>query len=294
MGRTGHLGCCLGLACALSVVALAPAAAASAPGLPAPWRWQTIVGLGFPYTPPLTTSWTAIGDRFNLSPRQLALANRMDWRDPVQAGSRVWISDQRIVPWRPGTGWLINVPEGRLDIIVAGKHVGSWPVAVGTKRWPTPLGHYPLGRPQWQPTWFVPASIQAEAKAKGLMLPPSLPPGPTNPLGEVWLPLGRTGVGLHGTPPDTVWADLRGSHGCLRLAPDHAREVARWWQPGVQVEVVYQRAKWCQFNGQRYLEVHPDPYDLQHQPPPAVRALDASLALAGIWQRACGVPLRWP
>lgn len=267
---------------------LVPLLAWPAWALPAPWHWQTIVGIGFPYESPVETSWEAIGDRFGLSPKRLAAANGAHWQDPLPAGRSVWISDQRIIPGRPGSGALINVPEGRLDIVLDGLHAGSWPVAVGNADWPTPLGRFALGKPLWQPAWHVPASIRAKAARQGRPLPAWVPPGPANPLGEVWMPLGDSGVGLHGTPADTRWVDLQDSHGCLRLAPDHAQAVAALWRPGMTVDVVYERAKVCRFNGGTYLEVHPDPY-LRAPRPPA--ALGSGSVLRWLWQSACGVPL---
>lgn len=273
----------------LSLLTARPAMA-----LPAPWQWQTIVGIGFAHRTATETSWMELAEHFRLSPRQLARSHGCEPHDPVPAGSRLWISDQRLQPWRPGSGGLINLPEGRLDLVLDGIHVGSWPLAIGTKDWPTPLGRFPLLQPSWHPTWLVPPSIRQAHARRGHHLPHQVPPGPSNPLGEVWMALGQSGVGLHGTPTDTRWADLAGSHGCLRLAPGDARAVAQLWRPGLSVDIVYERAKIGHYDQRRYLEVHPDPYQRQPRPPSNLTASIPATVLASIWQRACGLPLAIP
>lgn len=273
----------------LWVIGARPAAA-----LPSPWQWRTIVGVGFAHVPPAETTWLALAERFDVSPRHLALAHGSDPLDPVPAGTRLWISDQRFQPWRPDSGGLINLPEGRFDLVLDGIHVGSWPVAIGTRDWPTPLGRFPLQQPVWQPTWYVPESMRAAAARQGRTLPRQVPPGPANPLGEVWMGLGPGRIGLHGTPADTRWAELAGSHGCLRLAPAHARAVASLWRPGLMVDIVYERAKLGRHDGHQYLEVHPDPYQRQPRPPASWARTLPKAVLDRIWQRACGLPLKLP
>lgn len=63
----------------------------------------------------------------------------------------------------------------------------------------------------------------------------TLPPGPNNPVGDMWIGLSEPGYGIHGTPePSRI--DKTGSHGCVRLTNWDAEELSTLVKPGVTVE----------------------------------------------------------
>jgi lipoprotein-anchoring transpeptidase ErfK/SrfK len=67
--------------------------------------------------------------------------------------------------------------------------------------------------------------------------PLTLPPGPNNPVGGIWLDLSAPTYGLHGTPePDLI--DKIQSHGCIRMTNWDARELAGMVEQGTVVEFV--------------------------------------------------------
>ena len=283
------------IATAVGLQTAPPLAASQAETLPPPWHWQTITGVGFTYVVQQPVTLRTLAARCGLSATDLSVGNCWPIDRPAPVGSRLWLSNQRIAPSRPDSGGLVNIPEGHFDLFLDGISAGSWPVSVGTARWPTPIGRFPLGRPVWHPVWYVPASIRAESALRGVTLPEAVPPGPGNPLGEVWLGLGTTGVGLHGMTADAGrWPDMTGSHGCLRLAPAAALQVARLWRPGLTVDVVYLRSKCLETHGERFLEVHPDPYGRQTEPSSSLAADPSEPSLRAIWEQACGWPVRWP
>src|SRR5207249_3814399 len=91
------------------------------------------------------------------------------------------------------------------------------------------------------PVWRVPASIQAEMRARGEPVVSAVGPGPDNPLGKYWIQLSTPGYGLHGTnAPASV--GKYASHGCLRLLPEHAERLFHDARDGMAVEVVYEPA----------------------------------------------------
>jgi lipoprotein-anchoring transpeptidase ErfK/SrfK len=62
----------------------------------------------------------------------------------------------------------------------------------------------------------------------------TLPPGPNNPVGSIWIGLTDEGYGIHGTPePSKI--DKTGSHGCVRLTNWDTEELATLVEPGVLV-----------------------------------------------------------
>jgi lipoprotein-anchoring transpeptidase ErfK/SrfK len=61
-----------------------------------------------------------------------------------------------------------------------------------------------------------------------------IPPGPNNPVGDMWIGLDLKGYGIHGTP----WPEDIGkteSHGCFRLANWDAVRLAKMLSIGTPV-----------------------------------------------------------
>jgi L,D-transpeptidase ErfK/SrfK len=99
----------------------------------------------------------------------------------------------------------------------------------------------------------------------------SVPPGPTNPLGQYWLGLSLGSVGIHGTiAPLSIYSFA--THGCIRL---HADDIDALYQQVVEGErgrILYEPVLVTYDGTDVYLEVHPDPYD--RAPDALLRALE--------------------
>jgi len=63
----------------------------------------------------------------------------------------------------------------------------------------------------------------------------TLPPGPSGPVGMVWIDLSKPTYGLHGSP-EPAEIDKTFSHGCVRLTNWDALELADLVAAGVPVE----------------------------------------------------------
>jgi hypothetical protein len=64
----------------------------------------------------------------------------------------------------------------------------------------------------------------------------TIPPGPRNPVGIVWIGVNKKGIGIHGTDsPDTIGRSA--SHGCIRLANWDAARVVNQVTVGMTVEI---------------------------------------------------------
>src|SRR5688572_6702213 len=48
---------------------------------------------------------------------------------------------------------VVNIPSGRLELVDGGSVVRSYPVSVGSARYPTPVGSYLLATVVWNPWW---------------------------------------------------------------------------------------------------------------------------------------------
>ena len=112
----------------------------------------------------------------------------------------------------------LNLPAFRLDVLLDGRVVRSYPVAVGATRYATPRGGFEITRVVWNPWWYPPKSAWARKEK-------ITPPGPKNPMGKVKLQM-RGPYFLHGTPwPLSIGSAA--SHGCIRMLNEDAIALAR-------------------------------------------------------------------
>ena len=160
---------------------------------------------------------------------------------------------------------VINIPQLRLFVYENGKLAKSFPIAVGKGRTQTPPGEYRIGAKAFNPTWTVPPSIRRDRAKKGLPAITSVPPGPKNPLGPVFVRFGdpKLGLGIHGTSnPSSVPSFA--SYGCVRLKNPNALEFARYIDTGSRVSVLYQQGMVnVDGNNNVWLAVYKDPYNLK-------------------------------
>jgi L,D-transpeptidase ErfK/SrfK len=125
--------------------------------------------------------------------------------------------------------------------------------------WPTPSGAFVVDVLERHPTWNVPASILEESRRRGRIQPAVVPPGPDNPLGEFWIGLSRSGLGIHGTNvPSSIFGAV--SHGCVRVHPDDIARLFGRTRVGALGRIIYDPVLLSVVNDTVYLEVHRDVY----------------------------------
>ena len=107
----------------------------------------------------------------------------------------VQLPTRLILPDAAAEGLVLNVPEMRLYDFRVAPEPEIYAAAVGDALDPTPLGEFRIGEKRVNPTWTVPDSIRAEKPE----LPARVPPGPDNPLGSLWMTIGSSSYGIHGT-----------------------------------------------------------------------------------------------
>lgn len=172
------------------------------------------------------------------------------------AGTELILPVQHILPDISYEGIVINLPELRLYYFPkdSGK-VFVFPVGIGRAGWETPLADTRVTRIDKNPAWHPPVSIINEYKDAGLYLPPRIPPGPDNPLGDTSIRLALAGYLLHGTNrPEGV--GMKVSHGCIRLYPEHIRDLAAMVQQGTRVRIINQPVKWGNDGNTILVEAH--------------------------------------
>ena len=142
--------------------------------------------------------------------------------DPGVAGPGMDLTllTQHILPYLPHKGIVINLAELRIYYFPTPDKVITFPIGTGKDGWETQTGTTQIVRKRKDPIWVVPPSILAEEPN----LPPSIGPGPDDPLGAYALSLGWPNYAVHGTNiPDSV--GTRASHGCIRLFPEDIEQL---------------------------------------------------------------------
>ena len=202
-----------------------------------------------------------IARRYDLGYEEIVAANPgMDPWLPGE-GTRVVLPTQFVLPDGPRQGLVLNLAAMRLFYFpTPGANepakVITHPIGIGREGWRTPQGTSRITEKIVQPTWTVPASVRKEHAEKGEPLPPVVPPGPDNPLGEYAMRLSLPSYLIHGTN-QPYGVGLRVSHGCVRLYPEDIARLFPEVPEGTRVTIVNQpyMAGWR--NGQLYLEAHP-------------------------------------
>jgi L,D-transpeptidase ErfK/SrfK len=175
-----------------------------------------------------------------------------------EAGERIMLPLSFILPDTPRKGIVINLATMRLFHYKTDSKsllVSTYPVGVGTEERPTPTGQTFVARKTTRPTWHVPASIAADHRKKGDILPAKVPPGPDNPLGEYALYLGKTSYLIHGTnKPASI--GLNATNGCMRLYPENVKMLYRDTPVNTPVAIVNQPYLIGQRDGVLFMEAH--------------------------------------
>lgn len=163
-----------------------------------------------------------------------------------------------VSPVSAGQHVFINIPQQRLFLYTDGKLSKIYPVAVGKAMTQTNLGEHKIGVKAYNPVWHIPKSIQKE-RGDGVK---TVPAGPNNPLGPVFVRLGdpKLGLGIHGTNAPASVPGVR-SHGCVRMKSPDALEFAKTIATGAPASVIYQMATLNEdANRQLWLAAFRDPY----------------------------------
>ena len=198
--------------------------------------------------------------RYDLGYEEIVAANPgMDPWLPGE-GARVVLPTQFVLPDAPREGLVLNLASMRLfyyprPVADEPARVITHPVGIGREGWRTPQGTTRITEKIVQPTWTVPASVRREHAKMGDPLPPVVPPGPDNPLGEYAMRLSLPSYLIHGTN-QPYGVGIRVSHGCVRLYPEDIASLFPEVPEGTRVTIVNQPYVAGWHNGQLYLEAH--------------------------------------
>lgn len=111
------------------------------------------------------------------------------------------------------------------------KMVATYPATIGSTDTPSPKGTYQIKAIAPNPWYGYNPKNFIQGKN---MKPLSLPPGPNNPVGNMWIALSKPSFGIHGTPEPSLISKTA-SHGCIRLTNWDANGLSKRVEAGVTV-----------------------------------------------------------
>ena len=112
-----------------------------------------------------------------------------------------------------------DLSSRKLTVMRGGDVLKEYDIAVGQPRYPTPRGEFSIRKIVWNPKWVPPDSKWARGKR------PAAPGSDRNPMKLVKIFFREPDYYIHGTD-DTDSLGEAASHGCLRMDPNDAGELA--------------------------------------------------------------------
>ena len=188
-----------------------------------------------------------LGERFHASP---ALLKRMNPSAAFKAGDTIKVPNvaSEVAPVGPPPGrqndpnsaavTTVTVRKSTSDLTVTdntGKLLMYAPVTTGSEHDPLPIGEWKVTGVQRDPKFHYNPALFWDAEPGHSKA--TIPPGPNNPVGVVWVDITRPHYGLHGTPEPSKIGKTE-SHGCVRLTNWDARTLASLVRPGTRVVFV--------------------------------------------------------
>jgi len=213
---------------------------------------------------------------YDIGFNEIAAANpRLDAFVPPK-GAKVVIPTAFILPSVIAPGIIVvNLSEMRLYYRFTAEGEGqalfTAPIGTAIEGRSTPLGTFSVAQKLVNPHWYPPLSVRKERPE----LPPSVPPGPDNPLGTHAIRLSSPHILIHGTNRP-FGVGRRVSHGCIRLYPEDIVRLYGLVPVGTTVMMVREPVKVGLSDKRVYIEVHADP---------DVKFDYASLARQLLWER---------
>lgn len=174
----------------------------------------------------------ALGERFHASPMLLKRLNRN--KALTRAGEEIMVpnvSAGRNLP--KAAQVVVSRSAHTLSLVDAGgQTIAQMPASTGSEHDPLPIGSWKVnGVARNPPFHYNPKLFWDASPNEGKA---TIPPGPNNPVGVVWIDLSKEHYGIHGTPePGNIGKTQ--SHGCIRLTNWDALLVADAVAPGFAV-----------------------------------------------------------
>jgi lipoprotein-anchoring transpeptidase ErfK/SrfK len=180
-----------------------------------------------------TTPLEGLAERFHASPKLLAALNR--GRDFGREGTPIVVPNVEIATplakGDKGTRVVVSKSQSTVSVVDATDRViAQFPASVGSEHDPLPLGQWKINGVSRNPKFHYNPQLFWDADPGDKKA--TIPPGPNNPVGVVWIDLSKDHYGIHGTPEPATIGKTQ-SHGCIRLTNWDAWALSQVVHPGM-------------------------------------------------------------
>jgi lipoprotein-anchoring transpeptidase ErfK/SrfK len=171
----------------------------------------------------------ALGEKFHSSPRLLRALN--PGADLTREGQVIKVPNvTAAAPAGKAAQVLVDKSDASVRALDAqGRVLASYPATMGSRHDPLPLGAWTIKGVSREPTFNYNPDLFWDAEAGHAKA--TIPPGPNNPVGMVWIDLSKEHYGIHGSPEPSRVGKTE-SHGCIRLTNWDVAELAALVAPG--------------------------------------------------------------
>ena len=177
-----------------------------------------------------SSSLEALGERFHASPALLKQLN--PGKHFKRAGERLIVpAVESATPLPAVARVVVDKSDATVSLLdEAGKVVAQYPASTGSEHDPLPIGDWKIKGVGKDPVFNYNPRLFWDADAGDSKV--TLPAGPNNPVGVVWIDLSKPHYGIHGTP-ELSHVGKTESHGCIRLTNWSALEMSQAVKPGM-------------------------------------------------------------
>ena len=176
------------------------------------------------------TAVESLGETYHASPALLKQLN--PGKDFGRAGETLVVPSVEPSQAMPAISKVVvDKSDSTVTLLgVDGKVVAQYPASTGSSHDPLPLGDWKIKGVGKHPTFHYNPKLFWDADASDTKA--TLPAGPNNPVGVVWVDLSKPHYGIHGTPEPSKIGKTQ-SHGCIRMTNWSAFAVSQAVKPGM-------------------------------------------------------------
>jgi len=163
-----------------------------------------------------------IAEKFHISPALLQKLN--PGKSFKDSGQKIFVPNVSAGLEAKAARVIVSKSDSTVKVLDdAGKVIAQYPATSGSEHDPLPIGEWQITGVFKNPKFNYNPDLFWDANPKDTKA--SIPAGPNNPVGVVWIDISKEHYGIHGTPSPALIGHAE-SHGCIRLTNWDALELA--------------------------------------------------------------------
>ena len=172
----------------------------------------------------------ALSEKYHVAPKLLQQLN--PGKDFALAGEKIIAPNVETGVEMPAAAKVVvDKSDSTVTLLDAGGNViAQFPASTGSEHDPLPVGEWKIQGVARNPVFHYNPDLFWDANPKHSKA--TIPAGPNNPVGVVWVDLSKEHYGIHGTPEPSKIGKTE-SHGCIRLTNWNALQMAASVKPGL-------------------------------------------------------------